>query len=66
MIDDHCPPQLTLFDQLVAQLLSFPLGRLWARVLPNVSMFGLHINPGPFTVKEHVRISNRFSWSYLP
>ncbi|PAV19757.1 OPT oligopeptide transporter [Pyrrhoderma noxium] len=39
---------------LVAQLLSFPVGRLWARIIPNVTVFGLELNPGPFTVKEHV------------
>ena len=43
--------------QIVAQLLSFPLGRLWARVVPNVKIFGVSINPGPFTVKEHVLIT---------
>ncbi len=43
--------------QIVAQLLSFPLGRLWARVLPNVKIFGVALNPGPFTVKEHVIIT---------
>ncbi|OCB86329.1 OPT oligopeptide transporter [Sanghuangporus baumii] len=39
---------------LVAQLLSFPVGRVWARLMPNVTVFGLPLNPGPFTVKEHV------------
>ncbi|TDL22303.1 small oligopeptide transporter [Rickenella mellea] len=39
---------------LVAQLLSFPVGRLWARVVPNVKIFGMPLNPGPFQVKEHV------------
>ena len=43
--------------QIVAQLLSFPLGRLWARFMPNVKVFGIAINPGPFTVKEHVLIT---------
>ena len=43
--------------QIVAQLLSFPLGRLWARVVPNVKIFGVSINPGPFTVKEHVLLT---------
>lgn len=31
------------------------MGRLWARFLPNVKIFGVSLNPGPFTVKEHVR-----------
>ncbi|KAF9038022.1 OPT oligopeptide transporter [Panaeolus papilionaceus] len=39
---------------VVAQLLIFPMGRAWARVVPNVSIFGLQINPGPFSIKEHV------------
>ncbi|KAH8110780.1 OPT oligopeptide transporter [Phellopilus nigrolimitatus] len=39
---------------LVAQLLSFPVGRLWARVVPNFSIFGHQLNPGRYTIKEHV------------
>ena len=42
---------------VVAQLLSFPLLRLWARVVPNVKIFGVQLNPGPFTIKEHVLIT---------
>jgi OPT family oligopeptide transporter len=42
---------------LVAQLLSFPVGRLWARVMPRVKIFGVSLNPGPFTVKEHVLVT---------
>lgn len=41
--------------KLVAQLLSFPIGRIWARYIPRVRLFGVSLNPGPFTVKEHVR-----------
>ena len=41
----------------MAQLLAFPLGRLWARFLPNVKIFGISLNPGPFNVKEHVLIT---------
>jgi hypothetical protein len=41
---------------LVAQLLSFPVGRAWAQFMPKVKIFGISVNPGPFTVKEHVRI----------
>ena len=43
--------------QIVAQLLSFPVGRLWARLMPRVKFFGMSLNPGPFTVKEHVLIT---------
>ncbi|KAG1727749.1 OPT oligopeptide transporter [Suillus paluster] len=42
---------------IVAQLLSFPMGRLWAAVVPNISVFGARLNPGPFTIKEHVLIT---------
>lgn len=39
---------------IVAQLLIFPMGRLWAKVVPNVKIFGFELNPGPFSMKEHV------------
>ncbi|KAJ7498737.1 OPT oligopeptide transporter [Mycena latifolia] len=42
---------------IIAQLLSLPLGRLWARFLPNVKIFGLELNPGPFSIKEHVLVT---------
>ena len=43
--------------QIVAQLISFPIGRAWAKFVPNVKIFGVSLNPGPFTVKEHVLIT---------
>ncbi|KAI5123186.1 hypothetical protein M0805_003953 [Coniferiporia weirii] len=46
-------PSVTV-GALVAQLLAFPVGRVWTRIMPNVSIFGLQVNPGPYTVKEHV------------
>ncbi|EIN07938.1 small oligopeptide transporter [Punctularia strigosozonata HHB-11173 SS5] len=49
-------PSVTI-SGLVAQLLSFPVGRAWAKFLPNVKIFGVAINPGPFTVKEHVLVT---------
>ncbi|PPQ69348.1 hypothetical protein CVT24_001643 [Panaeolus cyanescens] len=42
---------------LVAQLLAFPAGRLWARFCPRLSIFGYELNPGPFTIKEHVLVT---------
>ncbi|KAH7908750.1 OPT oligopeptide transporter [Hygrophoropsis aurantiaca] len=42
---------------VVGQLLSFPMGRAWARFVPDVKIFGVSINPGPFTIKEHVLIT---------
>ncbi|KAK7065013.1 sexual differentiation process protein isp4 [Favolaschia claudopus] len=42
---------------IVAQLLSFPCGRAAAAYLPNWRVFGVSLNPGPFTVKEHVLIT---------
>ncbi|KZV91748.1 OPT oligopeptide transporter [Exidia glandulosa HHB12029] len=49
-------PSVTITG-LVAQLLSFPMGRLWAYALPNVKLFGIAVNPGPFTIKEHVLVT---------
>ncbi|KAN0129006.1 oligopeptide transporter [Lactarius tabidus] len=43
--------------QIVPQLLTFPICKAWARYLPNVKLFGVNINPGPFTIKEHVIIT---------
>jgi len=45
---------------IVAQLLSFPLGKAWGRFMPawKLTVFGhtLHLNPGPFNIKEHTLI----------
>jgi hypothetical protein len=40
----------------VTLLFSYPICKLWARYLPNVTFFGVSLNPGPFTIKEHVII----------
>lgn len=49
-------PSVTITG-IVAQLLSFPIGRAAAAFIPNWSIFGLKLNPGPFTVKEHVLVT---------
>lgn len=49
-------PAVTV-GNLVAQLLSLPLGRLAARIFPDVKIFGARLNPGPFTIKEHVLVT---------
>ncbi|KAH9944677.1 OPT oligopeptide transporter [Amylocystis lapponica] len=41
----------------VALLISFPVGRFWAKVVPKVKVFGIQLNPGPFSIKEHVLIT---------
>jgi len=48
---------VTHLMKLVAQLLSYPVGRLWARYMPRKTIFGVQLNPGPFNVKEHVIIT---------
>ena len=50
--------------QVVAQLLSYPIGRLWALTMPQVKILGVPLNPGPFTVKEHVLITIMSNVSY--
>lgn len=52
--------QLTL-DYVCVQIIAFPIGKLMAATLP-VRMFTLlgwsfSLNPGPFTIKEHVLIT---------
>ena len=44
---------------IAAQLLIFPFGRAAAAFLPNWTIFGVRLNPGPFTVKEHVLVTVR-------
>lgn len=46
-----------VIESVVGQLLSFPMGRALAYILPNWTIFGHSLNPGPFTVKEHVLIT---------
>ena len=46
-----------LRDKLFPLLLSLPICNAWARYLPNISIFGIPLNPGPFTIKEHVIIT---------
>ena len=45
----------------VAQLLAFPLGKAWEKLVPNYSftLFGTrhNLNPGPFNKKEHMLIA---------
>ncbi|KAG6336208.1 hypothetical protein ID866_2885 [Astraeus odoratus] len=49
-------PSVTI-SSFVAQLLAFPLGRAWAKMLPNWRIFGMQLNPGPFSIKEHVLVT---------
>ncbi|KIJ14873.1 PF03169 OPT oligopeptide transporter protein, partial [Paxillus involutus ATCC 200175] len=42
---------------IVAQLLSFPLGKLWETYVPQKRILGVSLNPGPFSIKEHVLIT---------
>ncbi|KAJ6617590.1 OPT oligopeptide transporter [Mycena sp. CBHHK59/15] len=42
---------------VVAQLIAFPIGSAWARCIPDISVFGVSLNPGPFTIKEHVLVT---------
>ncbi|KAI1464959.1 small oligopeptide transporter [Daldinia caldariorum] len=57
---------------LIAQIIAWPLGRAWERVVPDrrIRIFGLgcDLNPGPFNIKEHsiivVMASVSFSVAY--
>lgn len=53
-------PSILVYAQ-VPQLLSYPLGKLWDRTLPDwgFTLFGTRhsLNPGPFNKKEHMLIT---------
>lgn len=49
-------PSLTLTG-IFAQLTVFPVGRALARFVPRVKVLGIPLNPGPFSIKEHVLIT---------
>ncbi|KAI9457240.1 OPT oligopeptide transporter [Lactarius psammicola] len=44
-------------SSIIPLLVSFPIGKALARYVPNVTVFGVELNPGPFTIKEHVIIT---------
>ena len=46
---------------IAAQLLVWPFGRAAAAFVPNWTVFGVRLNPGPFTLKEHVLVTVGFS-----
>ncbi|KAG1722996.1 hypothetical protein EDD22DRAFT_962091 [Suillus occidentalis] len=48
------PLSLSQHTGMVVQLLSFPMGHLWAAIIHNVKIFGVHLNPGPFTIMATV------------
>ncbi|KAH9911356.1 OPT oligopeptide transporter [Epithele typhae] len=50
---------------ITAQLLSYPLGRLWAYIVPGYRIFGVSLNPGPFSMKEHVLITIMANVGYV-
>lgn len=51
---------VTTFPVFFVILVSLPLGRLLARILPKYTVplgrFSFSLNPGPFSIKEHVII----------
>lgn len=57
-------PSVTITG-IVAQLLSYPVGRAAQAWTPNWSIFGVKLNPGPFTIKEHVLVTVRSPTSVL-
>jgi OPT family small oligopeptide transporter len=51
----HAP--VFLVSTFVSAMTAWPLGRLWDRVVPNVKIFGVPLNPSPFNIKEHALIT---------
>ncbi|KIP05875.1 hypothetical protein PHLGIDRAFT_73529, partial [Phlebiopsis gigantea 11061_1 CR5-6] len=49
-------PTITV-GQVVPILITFPIGRGLARFTPQWRILGAQLNPGPFTIKEHVLVT---------
>lgn len=41
----------------VVQLIAYPMGTGWEKLMPNCKIFGFELNPGPFNKKEHTLIT---------
>ncbi|KIY48809.1 small oligopeptide transporter [Fistulina hepatica ATCC 64428] len=50
-------PSVQITAGMVTQLISFPMGRALAIIMPHWKIFGQPLNPGPFSVKEHVLVT---------
>lgn len=48
----------------VTSILAWPMGTAWARVVPDVKILGLRLNPGPFSLKEHAIVTIMGSVSF--
>lgn len=54
-------------SSIVAQLLSYPVGKAWGKYMPNreikIFRWTFNLNPGPFNMKEHalIVVCNPFS-----
>lgn len=48
----------------VTSVLAYPIGKAWEKVVPNVSIFGMPLNPGPFNLKEHTIVTIMGSVSF--
>ncbi|KAJ3995032.1 small oligopeptide transporter [Lentinula boryana] len=54
-----------LITSFVALLVIFPCGQAWARLCPSISVLKRPLNPGPFSIKEHV-CSSHLDFSDAP
>lgn len=48
----------------VTSVLAYPIGKAWEKTVPNVSIFGMPLNPGPFNLKEHAIVTIMGSVSF--
>jgi hypothetical protein len=57
----HLRAEPLIVDPVIVQLISYPVGRFWARYVPKwtvpLGKFSFQLNPGPFTIKEHTLIT---------
>lgn len=58
----HSP--VFVISTFVSAIIAWPLGRLWDKLVPDWSIFGLKLNPSPFNLKEHALITIMASVSF--
>ncbi|ODQ80964.1 hypothetical protein BABINDRAFT_34125 [Babjeviella inositovora NRRL Y-12698] len=42
---------------MVTSIVAWPMGRAWEYLMPQMKVFGMELNPGPFNIKEHAFIT---------
>ncbi|ODV91403.1 hypothetical protein CANCADRAFT_123500 [Tortispora caseinolytica NRRL Y-17796] len=53
----HLHSPVFTISSFVASFVAWPIGRAWDRIVPDVNICGIDLNPGPFSIKEHTVVT---------